>query len=252
VPNQLTREAVGSRIDRAREAAGLADRATLAYVSWPKGPEATVDGLFEANSNAARLLNSPPQFRDAGFNLGARDQSEIVAGERRRSLVQNYMVLELWRDGLLLFVAPADDDYLAWGRRQVPPLRVNPLALAESAFLFVRLTKEVARLLMPPPPEIAIAVSLDFRPLDRAPQMIRGDLRGRGWEFGLNPQAAHDHVAWLEAPFRPDENEGVIARAVVASVYNWFGIESDAVPFTDNEAGQIAISAARIVEAGHR
>jgi hypothetical protein len=250
-PNPLTGEVIAARVDGARDSAGLAERATLTYASWPRDAAANVPGLFDANSVATRLLNPPPRLRDLGFNLGAHDQqSQIVAGERRRSLLQGYMVLELWRDGFLVFVAPADEDYLTWGRRDARPLRINPLVLAESAFLFVRLTKEVAQLLVPQPTELAIRVRLDFRPLDHRPQMVRGDLRGMGWQVGMNPEDAPGSVAELESIVPPAEEEGVIARTVVASVYHWFGIESEAVPFTENNAGRIAISPTRILEAG--
>ena len=69
-------------------------------------------------------------------------------------------------------------------------------------------------------------------------------------QFGLHPQEPHDRVAWLESVLRADADEGVIAHELVASVYNWFSIESEAVPFTDNNDGRVAISPARLLEAG--
>ena len=66
----------------------------------------------------------------------------------------------------------------------------------------------------------------------------------------MNAQQAPEQFAWLESVFPADEDEGVIARALVARVYNWFGIESEAVPFTENNSGRVVISPARILEAG--
>src|SRR5260370_31240016 len=92
-------------VERLREAAGqaqLSERPAFALTAQSY-PSARFPGLFASpETPLVKLIDSPPSLRRAGFDLET-GESRIVRGELRRALVQGWRVLELWRDGVLIY-----------------------------------------------------------------------------------------------------------------------------------------------------
>jgi len=126
---------VSDRIDKALQAVRLHEEGAFILVAVPRR---TLDlrGLFESRNNAlVQLLERPPEIRSSGFDLNSGGNSKIV-GRLRRSVAENYRLLEAHRDGVVIFVASGER--LCWGRerRQRDRLIVNQLALVEMTYLF--------------------------------------------------------------------------------------------------------------------
>ena len=129
--NNLKEDLVAQRLEAAIELAQLTEHSVFALAVKP-WPDARFKTLF-AGSDAAlvRNFNNPPKLRKAGFSLEHDGNSRIVAGELRRAVIQGWKVLELWRDGSLIYAVDATVQPFWGSPRPDGYLRLNPLALAE-------------------------------------------------------------------------------------------------------------------------
>jgi hypothetical protein len=66
------------------------------------------------DERVVKLVDNPPQLRSRGFEIEAGNYSEIVQGQLRRNIVERYKLIDLWRDGLFMYIAPGDEDFLGW------------------------------------------------------------------------------------------------------------------------------------------
>lgn len=102
--------------------------------------------LFQArDADVVRLLENPPELRRGGFDLYVGESPKIIKGQLRRAINPKYRILELWRDATLIFAARGDGEFLCWGQHSIigGVLRINPLVLAESTFLFSELSRQI-------------------------------------------------------------------------------------------------------------
>lgn len=209
----------------------------------------TLPTLFRGRDEPlVRLLERPPELREGGFDLDVGEPPRILRGEMRRAVVPERMVLECWPDGTLVFAAEAED-FLCWGTQRRPgaPLRINPLALAESTYLFAELAREVYEHAEPRPAGVEFTLTLyRIDPGGEPARLTPGGLKSAGFRFAMDMRRAPDGTAEfierLEAGWTPGE----AAYLLVAKVYTWFGFEEDAVPYVVEEGGKRAISPDRI------
>ena len=136
---------LADRINEALSAVNLKTKPHIILSATPEQP-VEINNLFEGrNSLSVQLLDMPPTIRDAGFDLNIGNVSRIVNGKLRRAVEPDYRLLELWRDGTLIFTATGDSDFLSWGQyaAETDPLRINDYAICESVYLFCKLAKEI-------------------------------------------------------------------------------------------------------------
>lgn len=211
--------------------------------------------IFEGrDAEVVRLIEHPPELRRGGFDLDTGSPARIVRGQLRRAVAAGGKIFELWRDGTLIFAASGDEDFLCWGRR--PPgmafLRINPLALIESTYLFAELSRLVFERAQPHPKAIQYALGLEGMTFNGKPcVLIPGPIGGFAWEFGTDvhqpPQPrASVSLMWNNSPIKP----GCVAFLLVREVYRWFGIEDEAIPYKEREGDEFVISPEQIRKAG--
>src|SRR5581483_5816697 len=142
-PTSSTSE-IFQRVNTAISIARLSGRPTYVLFARPLGALSIPDLFSSQQSPVKKLLESPPEVRNGGFGVDAGNRAMIVEGRLRRALdIESNRNLELWRDGVLIFVAPANEEFLCWGRRQPPPLIINSIALLESLYLFSALVAAI-------------------------------------------------------------------------------------------------------------
>ena len=121
---------IGARVRSAIEAAGLATVPAFVLVAFPEA-KITVEALFESrNAPLVQILQNPPEIRNSGFDITVDHTSHIVNGTLRRSVVQESKLLEMHKDGLVIFVNRGDQDGLCWG----DPLNSNRRTSLTSSF----------------------------------------------------------------------------------------------------------------------
>jgi hypothetical protein len=237
-----------TRVDEAQAAASLHDKPVYFLAAAPT-TNAEITSIFQAQSEVVQHLNTPPEIRRGGFDLDVGATSRIIRGELRRA-VNPGKLLELWRDGTLIFVADGGYDFLCWGRyaKTGSRLRINPIVLIESTYLFVTLGKTVFRNATPPTEGIQFWLGFGNMCIDTKPSyLIPGPVGSFGWEFG---SGSHDAPAcsqtftikWPKKELAPGE----IAYLLVREVYRWFGFEDHHIPYTATVDDRIVIDAEKI------
>jgi len=195
-------------------------------------------------SDLLRLLETPPKLRDSGFDLYTGLLPELAEGARvRRAAVKGYKLLELWRDGTLIFVAPADEGFLSWDiyYESGQPYSIRPLVLVESTLLFCRLADRVYKLAERMPDHLQFA--LELREINAPGQPARlkpgedrlnvPDLE----EPKVAPYGGNAFPVKLAAGTPPE----VVAYQLVREVYAWFNYADNQVPYSEERAGQFRI-----------
>jgi hypothetical protein len=213
--------------------------------------------LFAArDAEIVRLIEKPPELRPGGFDLDPGASPRIVRGELRRAVTPGYKVLDLWRDGVLVFAVSGGEDFLSWGKHTPDhgPLRINQLVLMEATYLFIELARQVIRYCDPEPARVTI--SLGFRNMtvgDTPCGLIPGPIGSASWQFGndIHRAPAPDNT-WSGTWETKDLEPSVVGMDMVKRVYAWFGIEENRIPYTEEVGGQRVISRKTLEQIANR
>ena len=244
---------LGERVAEAVIEADLGGKRSFSLAAIPTNT-VEIQSLFERrDADVVRLLENPPELRQGGFDLAADASARIVRGQLRRAVTPRYKTLELWRDGTLVFGAAGDENFLSWGRHSVTagPIRINPLVLIESTFLFVELSRLIYQHVTPQPSSVVYRLELQNMTLEGKPSvLIPGPVGSFAWEFGTGTRSPAPTpnfiytITWNE----PSIKSGEIAFQLVREVYRWFGLEDNNIPYKEQVDGQFAISPEQIVK----
>jgi hypothetical protein len=245
---------LSGRVERALTEVGLHDKPVFILSATPE-QRVQIPSLFERkDAPIVRLLEKPPELRVSGFDLMAGSSARIVEGQFRRVMTPEYKLLELWRDGTLIFIGAGDDSVLGWGRtaRRGQLIRINPLVLVESTYLFAELTRGVYENAEPRPSAIAYGLELRNMTVNDTPcGLIPGPLGTFAQMYGTDihpaPSASTKIVVHWDGPGIPP---GRIALLLLAELYVWFGIEHDKIPYTKKVGNLPEIDPVQIQDAG--
>lgn len=251
LPPPTPPENITPRIDAALEAVGHLDRPAFVLAATPTRA-LNLRALFETRrSPLVNLLEQPPTIRRAGFGIASDINSRIVEGRLRRSLVENYTLIEIHRDGVIIFAAPGDQERLCWGRerRQEERFLVNQLALIEMTYLFCQFTYQVYEDTLEPGELLDLGMRiLRLRRGDQNFFLEAGALdRIGGRDEAAAP--AESTAARAEVRFGVD-SPGRAAFLLVAELYAWMGFEEERIPYTLDVEGVRSIDPEQIAEAG--
>jgi hypothetical protein len=231
-------------------AAGLNGKPTFALTAAPLRPT-TLPTLFRGASDPlVRLLENPPELRVHGFDLNAGGSSEIVKGQLRRAVIPERLLFECWPDGTLIFVADGVD-FLCWGKTTaLGAVRINPLALAESTYLFTTLAKTIYdQHAQPPVSSDGVECSLTLYKMERDGKraiLTAGSLKSWGYLHTMHPKEAPEPTGEFIERLEGDWTSGELAYCLVARVYTWFGLTEEDIPYFEEVAGRRTITAAKI------
>ncbi len=241
-----------SRRGEAVRDAGLNDRPTFSLIALP-GEAVEVPELFAGSrSELVRLLENPPELRPSGFDLTVGERPVVVPPGIRRALIPGHRLLQLMRDGVLIFVADAQG-LLCWGTStNEQPLRLNVLALAETTYLFADLVHRLSAHLTPPPDTWRYVIGLQRMELDGKHAVLApGSRRSAGQLFPLRQRALpnRDFEFGLTAiPATSDPR--VVAYRVRRELYAAFGFDEDAIPYVVDVNGERGTDPEQIKEDG--
>jgi hypothetical protein len=192
-----------------------------------------------------QLLEQPPYTRYDGWNLVTLERARIVGGRRLALANGTRKHITLHGDGTFL-AAGTVPNFLAWHRRELPN-KINTLALIEFAYNFLLVYERVLSDMEPLPGEVRLGLGLRHAHGYNPPLYIAyGRIDRTDYEADLDvrsaPADAFDHhvdVAVAEAEPRLDL--GSAAYRLIVPLYNWFGFEDEAVPYTDDDQTRIEI-----------
>jgi hypothetical protein len=189
-------------------------------------------GLFQSRGHdLVRLLDNPPEIRQSGFDINAGGNSR-VQGKLRRAYIENTNLLEIHKDGLVVFVAQADGECLCWGSKhqQHNQRLINQLALVEMVYLFCVFSVQVFSGELQDGDTVTLRLSIrQKQPLQQEFVLKPGPLFGR--HSGSNIT-----LPSLDIPVRVfygSESPERWAGKLLADLYAAFGYEEDCIPYAD-------------------
>lgn len=232
---------IGKRLSNALNTVQLeSDPAFLLYV-FPIVNTSVLDLLDSRNSEATSIIRNPPQLRFHGFGLETDQEPVIVKGQLRRSIINKYKMIEVWKDGTLIFIATGENEFLCWGKRKQihDSLRINPIALIESTYLFCELARQLFELTEPKNPPLKFGISLkNVKDGKNSCGLSPGAVGTIGWDFGnsLVPPPESNfkfEYLWKDGAIKADQ----LAVFLVREIYAWYGFEYDKMPYTKTVDG---------------
>jgi hypothetical protein len=208
--------------------------------------------LFQETSPLVKTINDPPILRPHAFGVASGGATRIIKGQLRRGVVRGSSVLEVWRDGTILYVVEASD-FLCWGTRAPGgPLRLNPLALCESTYAFADLTRIVFGNARSSPLAIDYIIALRNLTVQGQPaQLIPGPLGTMRSRFEIDVHhAPGPDMDWMVKWEKSEVQPGAVAYLIVREVYRWFSLNDEEIPYTSvGEDGETIVDPEVIREA---
>jgi hypothetical protein len=243
-PEKGPTDSLTERIERGIKDVELADRPVFILAAAPE-QKTELPSLFSArDSDLVKLLEDPPNLRASGFGPDAGINSRIVEGNRRRTIVPHYKLLEIWRDGTIIMVGAGDEDFLAWGSKMTDKLRINQLVLVECTYLFAKLFRAVLYKAKPVPSSTLFRLSIRI-PAGKKALLYPGPLTN----LAVGEHYAPGLECLAETSVTLEEDPGGPSFRLVADAYHWFSFEDDKIPYTSvKEDGQRLIDPTVIIE----
>ena len=119
-----------TRIFNSIEHGNLKDGQLLVLSALPPGQHELKTIFVSDTGSIKRTLENPPILRQSGWSMETLDQAIIHKGEFIRVGNGARKVIDLYRDGTMIFATKADSSFLAWGRGN--SLKIDPLAFLMS------------------------------------------------------------------------------------------------------------------------
>jgi hypothetical protein len=194
-------------------------------------------------------LEHPPYTRHDGWNLVTLDRAAIVGGRRLSLANGTRKYLDLFEDGTFIVIGRVPE-FLAWHRRDVPN-KINALALSEFVVNFLLVYDQVLNDVDPLPEEVRLGIGLRHAHALAGPLYMSYGRHDRyDYEADLVTLQApadsfDDKVDIPVAAEEPHVDIGAAAYALLMSLYNWFGFEDEAVPYTDEARAAIDLDQIR-------
>jgi hypothetical protein len=251
----LKEDQINERLEAAIKLAQLTDHCVFALTAKPT-PDAHFTTLFAGtDAKLVANFNNPPKLRSAGFSLEHDGNSTIVMGELRRVLIPSWKIMELWRDGLLVYAVDALVQPFWGSRRQDGYFRMNPLALAEPVYLFAELSRLIYQESKRKPTHVEYRICFErVGEKDKPASLSTGQLDPVFFETGdrhMAPASSMNRAVTIE--WSDDIDSGVVAYQMIQEVYHWFGISDDGIPYTKrNVKGVTAVDRDALIKAGVR
>lgn len=244
----ITDKTRGERLRAACIAVGRHDLPLAYYVATAEG-QCDFPTLFRSRSErVVRLIEKPPQLRAHGFEIWAGDASEIVEGRLRRNMIAGHRLIELWKDGLFIHIAPGDEDYLGWRTSGADrPIHINNFVLAESVLAFCWLMKFVFDEADPRPPVLRLSIGFDnLKRLSGTPTLTTTP-EGRMQVFPIVRPAPAGAVEVFQLAETGDYDPERLGYLLLADIYNWFGFDSTSMPYVDSSGPRPLLKATAIL-----
>ena len=243
-------ENVEDRKNDAIRAVGLIESPAFILTAVPDH-KLNLRSLFESRqAPLVKLLEHPSELRHSGFNITSDYNSRIHEGRLRRAVIDNFNLLEIHRDGLVIFVSRGDQEGLCWGRRerQSEAFLINQLALIEMVYLFVNFVEKVFEQHNDNGSKIRIDLEILRLTINGNNCFLEPGPLGGG-RTGVKQASAETILKSVEYNHIEDVPERV-AMLLISDIYAWFGFEEDRVPYTIQSSEGMIIDKDALSSAG--
>lgn len=214
----------------------------LLLAAYPLEP-VSMRGLFDATeSGLIDVLHSPPRLRGNGWDMVTNQRMENIHGRLRRGGKPGWKLLQLSRDGTLIFLARGDDGFLSWSlnQKQDDPFLIVPFVLAHSIYAFALFAPRIFEYSTPRPRRMKYMAELRNMENAGKPAMLHPHYKQTQNSFVLQSDFRSmpypNESFSIEMPF--EATPGEICYELIAKIFEWFGLDRDQVPFTRVENGK--------------
>lgn len=244
ISSSVTTEELSNRLANARRTANLTS-CPVFYLAAITTPATDLSGIFVTDSAITRTIDHPPKLRPGGFDLSHEQRSRIIEGRSRGVMIPSWKLLEVYRDGTIIYAVEANSSPCWWGSSHTPKngLIINPLALIETIYTFAKFTRIVFGEATPPIQGAVYHLGFSNLTAGNVPtRLMPGPLTSWGWNVpeelktAPRPDACFE-VKWEQSEIHPETISFVLAR----EVYRWFGFEDDKIPYVSNNKHEPAI-----------
>ena len=226
----------------------MADQPHLILGAVPE-PAVNLHSLFSSREDpVVSAFESPPEFRDAGFDFALDRRSEIIRATIRRIALPGYKMMQLSTAGELIVLVLGEENFLAWAAYGKPdqPIRINSFVLTEVIYAFGVYVKNIYKTVAPKPESLTLYIGLSNMSRSDKPATLTsaeaGPYIGHS-EFNSKKAPSSDCMLSLQVPF--EETAERIAFLLRAELYHWFGFDEGAIPYatTDSDGRKIVSQA---------
>jgi hypothetical protein len=217
---------------------------TLLLAAYPLEP-VRMRGLFDSQeADLIQRLNDSPRLQGSGWDLHTDEPMVNIHGRLLRSVRPTWKLLQLTRDGGLMFVTRGDDRFLSfsWTQKETQPFRIIPFVLEHCIYVFSLFAQMIFRYALPEPTAVRYTLQLRNMTNGEQPAMLHpahGEMNRTIAEEYYRampyPSEAFEFTAPLGDP------PGHVTYELVASVFEWFGFDRAQIPRVREEADQRVI-----------
>ena len=224
---------IDGRINDAIAAADLGDKPCFVLAAAPIGGLRFQDLFASKDAPLVQSIERPPEIRSSGFDLTIDHSSHIVRGMLRRTVHSERKLLEMHRDGLVVFVNRGDQDGLCWGRKDAQSTRnlINQIVLIENVYLFALLVHDAYGGRVPAGIRVSYRLSVNRVCSPDRPCVLFGGPIDRWGYHGASGDVTDPLVpVSIEEPFDGVTPEQ-IAFLLLSEIYIRFGLETAEIPY---------------------
>ena len=241
---------IDGRIHEARQAVGLEGSPAFILAAAPRGPANMLDLFASRNTPLVAMIERPPEIRVSGFDLATDIESHIVRGQLRRAAAPEFKLLEIHRDGLIVFINRGDGEGLSRSQSSSPESRlINQLVLIENIYLFTLLVSQALGTRIPGDCDVGYRAELaDVGSNEVSCYLESGPLGD--WRDAPKRSANAASIN-VQATVPIATLPGRTAYLILSEIYLRFGFELDRIPYTKvvDDIGE-TIDPMAIVKAG--
>ncbi len=231
----------GTELKRVSEIVDFAafkdDRIIVLSCVFRPQPNKVVD-IFAGNSSVVQLIENPPTFRHAGWDLQTLDRAKPIAGEYIQVANGDRKVVRVFRDGQI--IAAGDSNFFGHGVNKDPDqvFALNGLAIAEFLTNFVNFSIKLSEQLDIPASTMIFKVRL----LNPTKEKVKLELvRKDGFPFPETAGEIYLDLVDREVVINLEEGKKFerIAYLLLAEFYYFFGRRDDEFWYVNKETKEI-------------
>jgi hypothetical protein len=229
-PNPVSSQEFSRRIEQAIVFAVLDGKPSFVLGARPITKTA-IPSLFRSKqAQVVQLLEHPPKLRSHGADLDTDAPAQMVQGALRRAIKPGFKLIELWRDGGLIFVAKGDESFLCVP--QMPGgtndrLTIHWIRLIEPVYLFADLSKKICSHAEPQLEEVEYFVELHNLTRRQPSALALPGVDRFVYAVGTAPGPGMRSSVRVNIK---SAGPGEIAFQIVALVFEQYGVEHDRIP----------------------
>lgn len=175
------------------------------------------------------LLENPVSLRTNGWDLRTLSKAKFIVGELYRVMIGGYKIVDVYRDGTLIFIGTVNEDFLLWNTPR-DMKKINSLSMIELIYNFCVFYRIILGEFITVPKNVIVNISLKYMKKDNVDVCLSPyDYTNSKHAIRTNP-APEDFFE--KVIFTEDiVDSQKIAYDIIKEIYFWFNHEENVIPY---------------------